>query len=204
MVSSIASLAPLLFPPVSPQSAALLSMQSSRSSPCGVSACPSPCGWTGSGGGGLPSHSSACKGPFQTRTGNHGSRGTGSPPSYMRKKRGRCVSQKVLLLSYFSFCSILTISLSVLLTLRPPFRLNAGYKMNWTWLTFHRWPECWQHGPGSRKTTGLGYPHRTPPSYAPQSLGTHTGKSCGPGGPVRHKRQKSESQTRNFPRCFGL
>lgn len=72
---------PLLFPPVSPQCAGLLFMRSSRSSPCGVSACPSPYGWTGSGGGGLPTRSSACKDPSQTRTGSHGNQGTGNPPS---------------------------------------------------------------------------------------------------------------------------
>lgn len=81
MVSSIAGLTPCHSLLIAPQSAGLVSMRSSRSSPCGVSACLSPCGWTGSGGGGLPIHSSACKGPFQIHTGSHGSQGTGIPPS---------------------------------------------------------------------------------------------------------------------------
>lgn len=64
--------------------AGLVSMRSSRSSPCGASACPSPCGWTGSGAGGLPSRSSSWKAPSPGRTGSHGSQGTGSPPSCER------------------------------------------------------------------------------------------------------------------------
>lgn len=61
------------------------SMRSFRSSPCGASACLSRGGWTGSGGGGLPTHSSAWKDPFQGYIGSHGSQGTGNPPSYVKK-----------------------------------------------------------------------------------------------------------------------
>lgn len=61
------------------------SMRSFRSSPCGASACLSRGGWTGSGSGGLPTHSSAWKDPFQAYIGSHGSQGTGNPPSYVKK-----------------------------------------------------------------------------------------------------------------------
>lgn len=52
-------------------------------------------------------------------------------------------------------------------------------------LTSHRWPECWQHDPGSRKTTDSEYPHHKPPSYDPQTLEIQTGRSYGPGDPVQ-------------------
>lgn len=94
------------------------SMSSTRSSPCGVSACPSPCGWTGSGDGGLPTHSNACKGPFQTHTGSHGSLGTGSRPSCVKKKRRWRGTLRIVIL-----CLILIMRSH----LRSTGHLNAGH-----------------------------------------------------------------------------
>lgn len=71
----------------------LVTMRSSRSNPCGASACPALCGWTGSGAGGLPSHSRSCKDPSPARTGSHGSQGTGSPPSCWRRGERRRAAQ---------------------------------------------------------------------------------------------------------------
>lgn len=62
-------------------------MQSSQSSPCDVSACPSPCEWTGSGGGGHPIHSSACKNLFQRCIGSLCSQDTGNPPICEEKQK---------------------------------------------------------------------------------------------------------------------
>lgn len=57
-------------------------MQTSRSSLADVSACLALGGWTGSGGGWRPTHSSACRGHTLTGTDIHGSQGTGTQPTY--------------------------------------------------------------------------------------------------------------------------